>query len=302
MIGLRHTVVLGLTSCILVACTAQNPASVAIETPNIINRTTDSVVARVNDTMIYQSEVQRAAEAQGLIGQTEALSIDNPVFVVTIDELIDQRLLSLDAVRTGLAKEPEAQRRLLAARDRILGNYRVELHVADAVNPTTIRALYDAQRELAGRGEERRARHIVVADEPTAATIAQKLDDEEDFEVLVATFSIDDATRDQGGEMGWVSRAMLTGVVRTTVFATPVGRRSAPIQTDAGWHIIEVQDTRTPSSRSFEDSRDEIARFMTFQAVEGLVTDLQDRAEIDRVYETLPPAENPDATLKTDSE
>ncbi|MGJ8561289.1 MAG: peptidylprolyl isomerase [Litorimonas sp.] len=298
MIAFRQAVTFGLAGCIIAACNAQTPSSDADAASITINRAADSVVARVNDTPIYRTDVQRAAEAQGLIGADTALSMDDPIFRVTIDELIDQRLLSLDAVRTGAAKQPEAQRRLYAARDRILGNYRVELHVAETVNDGTIRALYQAQRDLAGRGEERRARQILLADETLAADIAQRLDDEEDFEALAAEFSIDEATRERGGELGWVSRDMLTGAVRRAVFNTPVGGRSAPIETDAGWYVIEVQDTRTPSSRSFEESRDEIARFMTFEAVEELLTDLRDRGEVDRVYD----ADMAEPLTKTDSE
>lgn len=298
MIAFREAITLGLAGCILAACGAETPATDLNKVPITINRATDPVVARVNDTPIYRSDVHRAAQAQGLIGENVAISMDDPIFRVTIDELIDQRLLSLDAVRTGAAKQPEAQRRLYAARDRILGNYRVEIHVNDAVNDDTVRNLYQAQRDLAGRGEERRARQIVLADEATAADIAQKLDDEEDFDTLVAEFSIDEATRERGGELGWVSRDMLTGSVRTTVFETTVGGRSTPFEAEDGWHIIEVQDTRTPSSRSFEESRDEIARFMTFEAVEELLTDLRDRGEVDRVYESDRPA----PTTKADSE
>jgi peptidyl-prolyl cis-trans isomerase C len=298
MIALRQAVILGLASCIFAACGIETPADTPNEARITLNRTADPVVARVDDTAIYLSDVQRAAEAQGLISANTVLTTDDPIFRVTIDELIDQRLLSLDAVRTGAAKKPEAQRRLYAARERILGNYRVEIHIADAVNDETIRNLYQAQRDLAGRGEERRVRQIVLADATLAANVSQKLDDEEDFDTLAAEFSIDEATRERGGELGWVSRDMLTGLVRTAVFNTPVGERSAPFEAEDGWYIIEVQDTRTPSSRSFEDSRDEIARFMTFEAVEDLLMNLRDRGEIERVYES----ERPAPTTKTDSE
>lgn len=289
MILFRQTVLLTLTGCILIACNEKTPEPIAVDAPINVNRTADPIVARVDNTPIYQSDVQRAAQAQGLIGAEVELSTSDPIFRVTVDELIDQRLLSLDAISTGLAKNPEAKRRLLAARERILGNYRVETHISEAVNDTTIRDLYLAQRELAGQGEERRARQIVLADEATAADVAQRLDDEEDFETLAAEFSTDEATRDRGGELGWVNQGMLTGAVRSAVFSTPVGGRSAPIKAEDGWHILEVMDTRTPSSRSFEESRDEIARFMTFEAVEDLLTNLRDRGNIQRDYENSVP-------------
>lgn len=291
MIGFRQGFIVAIGGCILAGCAADQPQSIEIESAISINRTNDPVVARVNNTSIYRSDVHRAAQAQGLIDETATLATDDPVFLATVDELIDQRLLSLDAIRTGVSKKPEAQRRLLAARERILGNYRVETHVGDTVNEASIRDLYQAQRELAGRGEERRARQIVLADEATALDISQRLDDEEDFEALAAEFSTDDATRDRGGELGWVNRDTLRGDMRSMAFSTPIGGRSAPFEVEDGWHIIEVIDTRTPSSRSFEESRDEIERFMTFEAVEELLSDVRERGEIERLYETTPKAE-----------
>lgn len=293
MIGVRQGIILGLCSCILAGCTANTPNSIEIEPAISINRSGDPIVVRVNNSPIYRSDVQRAAQAQGLIGETMTLSTDDPIFRVTVDELIDQRLLSLDAVRTRLSKTPEAQRRLLAARERILGNFRVETHVSAAVNEASIRDLYQAQRELAGRGEERRARQIVLADAATALDIAQRLDDEEDFDTLAAEFSIDEASRDRGGELGWVSRDTLRGDMRSMVFSTPIGGRSAPFEVEDGWHIIEVIDSRTPSNRSFEESRDEIARFMTFEAVEELLSDVRDRGNVERVYENAPQPVSP---------
>jgi peptidyl-prolyl cis-trans isomerase C len=301
MFLVRQTAIIGFAAFILGACEPKAPSSGAAEAPTTIDRMNDPVVARVNGTPIHRSDVRRAAEAQGLISTNAALTMDDPIFRVTIDEMIDQRLLSLDAVRTGIAKKPEVQRRLAAARERVLGNYRVEHNVADAVNDTTIRELYAAQRDLAGRGEERRARQIVVADEATALEVAGRLDDEEDFRTLAAEFSTDAATRDRGGELGWVSRDMLTGAVRSAVFETPAGQRAAPVSAQDGWHIIEVIDMRTPSSRSFEETRDEIARFMTFEAGEELVTELRERGDIERLYETMDAALAPTAASSPDN-
>lgn len=297
MIFGRQSLLIGFFAIFLASCDPQSPDSVAIDASMAINRTGDPVVARVNKTAIYRSDVYRAAQAQGLIGLDPDLSTDDPIFVMTVDELIDQRLLSLDAVRTGLSKEPEAKRRLAAARERILGNYRVEQFVDNAVNEETVRALYDAQRDIAGRGEERRVRQIVVADEAAAMAVVKRLDDEEDFEALATELSIDTETQERGGALGWVSRRQLPEQLRSAAFDTPMGQRPAPVQSE-NWYILEILDTRTPSSRSFEDTREEITRFMTFEAVQELITDVRERGDVERLYETMTPeaSDTPDTT------
>lgn len=283
----------------LLACTPHSDSD-ALEISRItVDRTEDRVVARVNNTNIYQSDVRRAAEAQGLIGAEDRLSSDDSIYTVTLDELIDQRLLALDAVRVGLDSDDEVQRRLAAARDRVLGNYRIESHLADKITDEAVRDLYDAQRALAGRGEERRVRQIVLEDEATARDVAARLDDEEDFEQLVSDYSVDEDTRERGGERGWVSRSMLSAPLRGPIFNTAVGSRSAPTQIDEQWYIFDVIDTRTPSSRSFEDVKEDITRFMTFEAVDSLLKDLQDRGEIERITLALDDAKMSPADEET---
>ena len=131
-----------------------------------IDRADDPVVARVDGSPIYRLDVRRAAEASGQIGADEALEPTDPVFRASLEELIDQRLLALDALRSGVASDEEARRRLAAAQDRILGNYRVEHYLAETVTDEAVRELYEAQRELAGTGEERELRRIVRRPKP----------------------------------------------------------------------------------------------------------------------------------------
>lgn len=248
-----------------------------------VSRADDPVVARVNDTVIYKSDVKRAAIAQGLIGEDETLSTSSNIFNVTVEELIDQRLLALDAVSAGMTENEEAQRRLAAARERILGNLRVETYLAQTVNDDAVRALYEAQNNLASRGEERRARQIVVADETLATDILNRLGDEEDFETLAAELSIDAATAQSGGELGWLSRDMLDTSLQDSVFDASIGDRVGPIEGADGWYVIEVLDRRVPNQRSFEDMREDIVRFMTFEAIDALMSDLREGAKIERI-------------------
>ncbi|WP_298915072.1 peptidylprolyl isomerase [uncultured Algimonas sp.] len=277
-----------LMSVLLVALAACSPPSAPMDGAEAkLDRAGDVVVARVEGTPIYRTDVRRAAQAQGLIGEDDPLTTGDPVFTVAVNELIDQRLLSLDAVRTGVAQTQEVQRRLASARERILGNYRVEAHLDETVTDAAVRKLYDAQRELAGQGEERRIRQIVVGNEALATDIVRRLNDEEDFEQLAREHSTDAESREAGGERGWVSRKVLPEEVADAAFSAPVGGRSGPVRSGEDWVVLEVLDTRTPNSRSFEQTREEIARFMTFEAVEALVSRLRDRADVERLYENM---------------
>lgn len=283
--GFLLIMALGLAACSQTT-TSEKKEGAALK----IDRSADVRVATVNGTPIYDVDVRRAAQAQGLIGAEEPLPVNGPIFKTTLDDLIDQRLLWLDAKEAGLDKAREARLRLSAAQERILGNYRVETHLATVVNDQSIRELYEAQRALAGGGQERLIRRIVVEEEALALEIAQRLNEEEDFETLAQTYSVDPSAAETGGTMGWVSRSMLSGAVANAAFSTPVGTRSAPFQADGTWQILDIQDVRSPASRSFEDVREDITRFMTFEAVNDLMTELREQADITR-FEMPPDVE-----------
>ena len=262
---------------LLAACAPQPDA------PPAIDRTGDRVVATVDGRPIHASDVLRAASAEGLIAQGEGLLPDSPVFARTLDGLIDQRLLSDRAAATGLDRDPEALRRLDAARERILGNLLVERGLEEAVTDDALRDLFEAQNRLAASGPERRIRQIVVATENDAQAVVAALDDGEDFAELARTRSTDRTSANAGGDLGWTTRGALPAELRGPVFALADGARTQALKTAAGWVVVEVTDRRSPgASASFEDVRDDLARFMTFQEVEAMMRKLRGDADIRR--------------------
>ena len=245
-------------------------------------------VARVDGSPIYRSDVDRAAAAQGLVPEGTHVPTDAPAFQVTLEGLVDQRLLALDAFRRGLDTTPEARRRIAVARERILGNLSVEAALAEKVTDASLRELYDAQNALLDQGPERQLRRIVVADAETARAVAERLSDEEDFAELAAEFSTEAKTAAQGGAMGWVARDALPDGLAEAVFSAPVGARLEPLEVDGAWHVVEVLDARTPGARDFDEVRDDLERFMVAQTVEGLLDDLRQRSRVS--YSALPGA------------
>ena len=117
----------------------------------------DTAVAKVDGQTVWASDVKREAVAQGLIGEGEPLDVSSDLFRQVLDEVIDQKLLAGEATERKLDKDPLAQRRLAAARERILGDMLVESVVDKAVNenadPRPLRGAAEARQ--AGRGDPR---------------------------------------------------------------------------------------------------------------------------------------------------
>ncbi len=108
----------------------------------------------------------------------------------------------------------------------------------------------DAERHMITQTQ---ARHILIrTDDLTTDEHAKSLLLEikkravngEDFAVLAKTYSDDTATASNGGDLGWVSKGKMVPEFEKVMLAQAPGSISDPIQTQFGWHIIEVQGRR----------------------------------------------------------
>ncbi len=94
--------------------------------------------------------------------------------------------------------------------------------------------------EVPTSAEQANARHILVETEEEAQSILDRLNDGEDFSALAQELSLDTGSGSVGGNLGFVPQGLFVDVVDQAVFSLPVGEISEPIQSQFGWHIIEV--------------------------------------------------------------
>jgi peptidyl-prolyl cis-trans isomerase SurA len=66
----------------------------------------------------------------------------------------------------------------------------------------------------------------------------------EDFAVLAATYSNDPGSARDGGSLGWVTPGVMVPEFDSRMKNTPKGQVSEPFQSQFGWHILQVTDTR----------------------------------------------------------
>jgi len=105
---------------------------------------------------------------------------------------------------------------------------------------------------------ELNARHVLVADEETAKEVKDKLDGGADFAEIAKEYSTEEAAQESGGELGWFTSDKMVPEFSDAAFALELNTISEPVQTDFGFHIIEVIEKREADIGTLEENKEEI--------------------------------------------
>lgn len=88
-----------------------------------------------------------------------------------------------------------------------------------------------------------KASHILVDTKEQADSIKARIDKGEKFEDLANKFS-KCPSGENGGDLGYFERGQMVKEFEDAAFSLPVGKVSAPVQTQFGWHVIKVYDKK----------------------------------------------------------
>ncbi|MFD2703961.1 peptidylprolyl isomerase [Salibacterium lacus] len=145
------------------------------------------------------------------------------------------------------------------------------------------RSYYEEHREEL---ESVSARHILVDDEKTAVEVKDKLANGASFEKLAGEYSTD-GSASSGGELGTFTRGQMVEPFEKAAFSMEAGSISDPVETEFGYHIIEVLDRKT-TYEDLEKDVEEAVRREQIPTEEEWMQKLMDESDIqikDALYE-----------------
>lgn len=231
------------------------------------------VVATVNGTDITLGEM---VIARTQLPQQYQQLPDDVLFDGILQQLIQQQLLSdsLEEVPPRLAIALKNETRALRATEEI-NNI-----ATNAVSDEALQAAYDARFAEAEPAPEWNASHILVETEERAAQLVDEARAEgADFAELARANSTG-PSGPSGGELGWFGPGMMVPPFEQAVAGMEAGDVAGPIETQFGWHVIRLNDTRLQEAPALEELRDELAQQLQQEAVEAAIAQLEETAEI----------------------
>lgn len=223
---------------------------------------------------IYGEVLKRMAPA----GQASSQQLDTQVR----ESLINMELLSHAAMDKGLDKEPRLAAMLdIRRKDILVGAYLEDYVKTHPVSDAEIQAAYDKAKTEAV-GPEYLARHILVKTEAEAKKIITDLGKKAKFEDLAKKLSQDPGSAKNGGTLGWSDPRAFVKEFSDAMAGLKKGEiTKTPVKSQFGYHIIRLDDTRTPKLPPLDAVRGEIIKQLQQQRVRDAITSVRAGAKIE---------------------
>lgn len=236
----------------------------------------DTVVATVNGEAITLGQMIAARE--GMQQDASAMPA-GALWDLMLDQMIRQT-----AVAQVQAQSPTPRDKAMLELERrsYLSGAALERIAAPDPTEADLHAAYDAAFGAGNAPKvEYDASHILVKTEEEAKAIETELAKNADFGTLAEEKSTDNSSANKG-DLGWFTPDMMVKPFADAVLALKKGEVSPPVQSQFGWHVIKLNDTRTQAAPQFDAIRDQLATQVRRTRVQAEIEKLTAAAQVDK--------------------
>ena len=201
---------------------------------------------------------------------------DNPERQQAVkEELVNREVLAQAAAKRGLDKSADVAAQMDMARQAVLVRALFESEVkAHPITDDMLRVQYEQFKASMGTNEYK-VRHILVEKEDEAKEIIAELQKGTKFEKL-AERSKDTGSKATGGDLDWNAPGNFVKPFSEAMVKLPKGKFTAtPVQSQFGWHVIEVTDIRDAKVPSFEEVKPQLQQRMQGQYLDTYFKELR---------------------------
>ena len=231
--------------------------------------------ATVNGVAIPQSRLDMRVKAAMAQGQPDSPDLRNAVR----DELINIEVLAQAANKKGLNKQADVIQQIDLSKQTILASAFVQDYVkSHPISDDELKQEYEKINKQRGN-KEYKVSHILVKTEAEAKTVAEQLKNSK-FEDVAMDKSQDPGSSVKGGDLGWAVPSNFVQPFADAMVAMAKGKISEPVQSQFGWHVIKLEDTRDMKVPSFDEVKPNLTQHMQQQTVQKAIAEQRAKATI----------------------
>jgi peptidyl-prolyl cis-trans isomerase C len=193
-----------------------------------------------------------------------------------LDQMINMQLIATQAEKDGLDKDPEVATRVALLRTQILADAAAQKYVkSNEPSDQELHAAYDAATDKT----EYHASHILVPTKEKADQLIKKIKGGAKFEDIAKAESTDNS-KTNGGDLGWFTTARMVKPFGDAVKGLKKGEFTTdPVQTQYGWHIIKLADTR---DAPFDQMKAQLTNAIMQKKFQDYIEGLKKTAKIEK--------------------
>jgi foldase protein PrsA len=151
----------------------------------------------------------------------------------------------------------------------------------DDVTDDDIQKYYDDNKERFSQPERRDLNVVLTKTEAKANEAKQAIESGQSFKDVAKEFSIDQASKSQGGKLPAVAEGQQEKGFDDAIFSADKGELNGPVKTQFGWYVFEVTDVTPASQQSLDDAKETIRSLLKSQneqqALDSFIKDFQDK-------------------------
>jgi peptidyl-prolyl cis-trans isomerase C len=232
---------------------------------------------------------------KGVTGGKSSADLTPPQRAAALDNLIRGRLVEEEGMKEGLDKSGDTPFYLVLSRVNVFEQALQERYLKDR-KPTEqeLRAEYETQIAAMPKTEYH-ARHILLATEPFAQKVVERLNKGEKFEVIAKSDSMD-SSKANGGDLGWFTPSRMMPEFAAAVITLKPGEYThTPVHTQYGWHVIQLIETREVNPPPFDQVRQRLQQMVEAKKFRMYTDELMHNAKIERFLDQPAKGEAPGA-------
>ena len=216
----------------------------------------EKVLASVMGKVITQADVEEFIDNLGQRGENYR---NLQGYAIILYELINQKLLLLDASRNFYEADPVFKAELNKAKESLLVSFAIQKAVEKVtVTDAEAKTYYDSNKDQFVTGVTVNASHILVDNEDSAKDILAKLQNNEiSFEDAAKQFS-KCPSAERGGNLGDFGKGQMVPEFDEACFSMEVGELKGPVKTDFGYHVIKLNAKNESKTIAFEEIKQQI--------------------------------------------